>query len=47
MAGFKNEARALSALNHPLIITIYEIAEAGAAPFIAMELVEGRTLRQR
>jgi serine/threonine protein kinase len=47
MARFKNEARALAALNHPNIITIYEVGEAGAAPFIAMELVEARTLRER
>ena len=42
---FEQEARAVSALNHPNIITIFEIVHTGAAHFIAVEYVEGQTLR--
>ncbi len=44
---FAQEARAASTLNHPNIITIHEIGEAGGLRYIVTEYVEGETLRQR
>ena len=44
---FVQEARAASRLNHPHILTVYEVGEAEGVPFIAMEYIEGETLRQR
>lgn len=44
---FIQEAKAASALNHPNIITIYEIDEIDSAHFIATEFIEGETLRER
>jgi Tol biopolymer transport system component len=43
---FEKEARAASALNHPNIVTVYEVGREGAVSFIAMELVDGRNLRE-
>jgi TolB-like protein len=46
LARFEREAKSLAGLNHPNIVTIHEVGEADAVPFLAMELVEGRTLAE-
>src|SRR5690242_12658524 len=44
---FAMEARAIATLNHPNIVTVFDVAEQAGVPFIATELVDGETLRDR
>jgi serine/threonine-protein kinase len=46
LTRFAREARAVAALNHPHVVTIFSTEEADGMPFITMELIEGRTLDQ-
>src|SRR5262245_54622286 len=46
-ARFKQEAQAVLALNHPNIVTLYDIGQVDSTDYIASELIEGQTLRQR
>ena len=46
LARFEKEARAASALNHPNVVTVYDIGFDGAVPWLAMEFVDGVTLRE-
>lgn len=47
LARLEEEARAASALNHPNICTIHDIAEEHGVPYVVMELIEGESLRQK
>src|SRR5204862_3490976 len=47
VSRFQQEARAVIALNHPNIVTIYEIGEDDSTHYIVSELIEGETLQQR
>jgi eukaryotic-like serine/threonine-protein kinase len=44
---FEQEARAASALNHPNVLSVFDVGREGDTPFLVMELLEGQTLRER
>ena len=44
---FEQESRAAGALNHPNILTIFDVGEHAGSPYVVSELLEGETLRQR
>ena len=46
LARFEQEARSASALNHPHIVTVYDVGRSDSVSWIAMELVDGKTLRE-
>ena len=46
LSRFEQEARSASALNHPNIVTVHDVGSADGVAYIAMELVEGKTLRE-
>ncbi|HEV2063746.1 MAG TPA: serine/threonine-protein kinase, partial [Thermoanaerobaculia bacterium] len=46
LSRFEREARSASALNHPNVVTIYDVGQSNSIFYIAMELVEGKTVRE-
>ena len=46
LARFEREAKAVSALNHPHIVTLYEVGRSDAGPYLVLERIEGRSLRE-